>query len=73
VLSFEFLQGHLSAHVIHEKHELSLDLLAQEVNMLSEGMLAVSFRESFVSFIVPQPVSHIIKAGIWGQEVSGFV
>jgi hypothetical protein len=73
VLSFQFLQGHLGAQVVQEEHEIFLDLLAQEVDVLGEGVLAVPLWEGPVAVVVPQAVSHVVQAGMRRQEVPRFI
>jgi len=70
MLSLDLLYLHLCAHVIHELHEFSLDLFAQEVDVLSEGMLSVFFWEGFVPIIITQTVSNFVQSRAWSQEES---
>ena len=58
-LPLDPLYEHLRAHVVEPLHELALDLLSEELNVLREGVLSVALREPLVSLILLQAVTHV--------------
>jgi hypothetical protein len=73
VHSFKCLQGHLGVQVTQEENKLPLDVFAQEVDVLGEGLLAINIWEGTVAVIVRQAVSHVVQAAMRRQKVSGFI
>lgn len=59
-LALDLLNKHLRAHVVEPLGELSLDLLAEELDVLQEGVLSVALGEPFVTLILLQAVTHVL-------------
>lgn len=72
-LALDLLNKHLRAHVVEPLGELSLDLLAEELDVLQEGVLSVALGEPFVALILLQAVTHVLPLRERRYQVPGFV
>ena len=72
-VAFDLLYEHLRAHVVEPLSELALDLLAEELNMLQEGVLSVALREPLVTLILLQAVTHVLPLRQGRDQVLRFV